>query len=154
MLFKKLFISQACKYEADDTSILAKIIKSGIKPYQNLEPGKKAARGNESITVDAVLALMICHNVTPVLEDDGSRVLQGSSPDELTLVKFGEELGFSLRDRTEDFMEIVSSKGEVYQFDILIIFPFTSESKRMGIIVRERQSQKLLVYVKGADVVM
>jgi len=24
---------------------------------------------------------MICHNVTPVFEDDGTRVLQGSSPD-------------------------------------------------------------------------
>jgi phospholipid-translocating ATPase len=47
-----------------------------------------------------MLALMICHNVTPVFEDDGERVLQGSSPDEITLVKFGEELGFKLKERS------------------------------------------------------
>lgn len=42
---------------------------------------------------------MICHNVTPVEEDDGSEGLQGSSPDEITLVKFGEELGYKLKER-------------------------------------------------------
>jgi hypothetical protein len=31
---------------------------------------------------------MLCHNVTPVVEN-GVDSLQGSSPDELTLVKFG-----------------------------------------------------------------
>lgn len=35
----------------------------------------------------AVEALLLCHNVTPVL-DNGLRNLQGSSPDELTLVSF------------------------------------------------------------------
>lgn len=38
-------------------------------------------RGYEYQTVDSIVALMICHNVTPVFEDDGTRVLQGSSPD-------------------------------------------------------------------------
>jgi phospholipid-translocating ATPase len=52
------------------------------------------------------------------------------------LVKFGEELGFKLNNRSEDYMEIVGNNGEIYQFDIILIFPFTSESKRMGIIVK------------------
>jgi phospholipid-translocating ATPase len=32
-----------------------------------------------------------------------------------------------------------------------MIFPFTSESKRMGIIVRNQSSGKLIFYLKGAE---
>ncbi|KAJ1975608.1 putative aminophospholipid-translocase [Dimargaris xerosporica] len=39
-------------------------------------------------------------------------------------------------------------------YEILHIFPFTSESKRMGIIVRERLTGEITFYQKGADTVM
>lgn len=39
-------------------------------------------------------------------------------------------------------------------FQILQLFPFTSESKRMGIIVKDSQSGEITFYLKGADVVM
>lgn len=39
-------------------------------------------------------------------------------------------------------------------FDILQLFPFTSESKRMSIIVRDTSSGEITFYEKGADVVM
>lgn len=34
------------------------------------------------------------------------------------------------------------------------IFPFNSDTKRMGIVVRHVESGKLIFYLKGADVVM
>lgn len=34
------------------------------------------------------------------------------------------------------------------------MFPFTSESKRMGIIVKDTSSGEITFYLKGADVVM
>ena len=37
---------------------------------------------------------------------------------------------------------------------ILENFPFTSESKRMGIVLRHKQLNKIMFYVKGADVIM
>jgi phospholipid-translocating ATPase len=37
---------------------------------------------------------------------------------------------------------------------ILATFPFTSETKRMGIIVREKATGKITYYMKGADTVM
>lgn len=37
---------------------------------------------------------------------------------------------------------------------MLNIFPFTSETKRMGIIVRDKVSKQITFYMKGADVVM
>jgi len=39
-------------------------------------------------------------------------------------------------------------------YDILACFPFSSETKRMGIIVRERWSGRILFFVKGAESVM
>ncbi|KAJ1660449.1 putative aminophospholipid-translocase [Dispira simplex] len=40
------------------------------------------------------------------------------------------------------------------EFEVLHIFPFTSESKRMGIIVREKATGEITFYQKGADTVM
>lgn len=59
-----------------------------------------------------------------------------------------------LVDRDEYYIKLINPKGEIEEYDILQNFPFTSESKRMGIIVRHRQSGKIIFYVKGADVIM
>ncbi|XP_058057124.1 probable phospholipid-transporting ATPase IIB [Anopheles bellator] len=42
----------------------------------------------------------------------------------------------------------------VMKYHILQTFPFTSENKRMGIIVREVNTGEITFYLKGADVVM
>jgi phospholipid-translocating ATPase len=42
--------------------------------------------------------LIVCNNVTPVI-DEGARILQASSPDEIALVRFAEELGFFMKER-------------------------------------------------------
>jgi phospholipid-translocating ATPase len=41
-----------------------------------------------------------------------------------------------------------------FEFDILQVFPFTSETKRMGIIIRDKQTGDITFYMKGADTVM
>jgi phospholipid-translocating ATPase len=48
---------------------------------------KKAKRRQEFLQRDLATALILCNNVTPV-RDDGVRILQASSPDEIALVKF------------------------------------------------------------------
>lgn len=37
---------------------------------------------------------------------------------------------------------------------ILACFPFTSETKRMGILVRHKESNRIIYYLKGADIIM
>ena len=44
--------------------------------------------------------------------------------------------------------------GATFSFEILDIFPFTSESKRMGLVVRDLHTQEVTFYQKGADVIM
>ena len=40
------------------------------------------------------------------------------------------------------------------EFKILANFPFTSDSKRMGILLRHLKSNKIYFYLKGADMIM
>lgn len=92
--------------------------------------------------------------VTPVTNDDGTVTYQASSPDEVAIVTWTQTIGLTLvfRDRTR--IELQTPSGSRISFEVLDIFPFTSESKRMGIVVRDTQSGEITFLQKGADVVM
>ncbi|KAK5993661.1 Phospholipid-transporting ATPase NEO1 [Cladobotryum mycophilum] len=118
---------------------------------------------------DVVLALALCHNVTPTTEtEDGKEITsyQASSPDEIAIVKWTESVGLKLASRDRKSMVLVSTETgrPVVRVRILDVFPFTSEGKRMGIVVHfhENTSNKnpnlnsgeIWFYQKGADTVM
>jgi phospholipid-translocating ATPase len=108
---------------------------------------------------DLVLALALCHNVTPIIEEEHGHTItnyQASSPDEIAIVKWTESVGLRLikRDRKSIALQAVSSGKTVVAAQILDMFPFTSESKRMGIVVRFNNEEDVYFYQKGADTVM
>ncbi|KAH9581677.1 ATP synthase subunit 9 [Schistosoma haematobium] len=126
---------------------------------------------------DAVLALAICHNVTPMTEtysNAGSIDVPGgeskeamamvelsdpigyqaSSPDEVALVSWTATVGVTLVFRDLHRMRLRLPNDSFVEYEILNLFPFSSESKRMGIIVRDYSSKRIIFYVKGADTVM
>ena len=51
-------------------------------------------------------------------------------------------------------MNLQTPDGTTISFEVLDIFPFTSESKRMGIVVKESATGEITFLQKGADVVM
>ncbi|KZT21321.1 protein transporter [Neolentinus lepideus HHB14362 ss-1] len=114
----------------------------------------RGRRDMSSRVKDIVLSLALCHNVTPVTNDDGTVTYQASSPDEVAIVQWTESVGLTLvfRDRTR--IGLQTPTGGRINFEVLDIFPFTSESKRMGIVVRDAQSGEITFLQKGADVVM
>ncbi|CAJ0637805.1 11206_t:CDS:10 [Entrophospora sp. SA101] len=103
---------------------------------------------------DIILALALCHNVTPVVDTDNLVTYQASSPDEVAIVKWTESIGLTLIFRDINEMHLRTPHGNILEFKILQIFPFTSENKRMGIIVQDKQNEEIIFYEKGADVVM
>ncbi|KAH8282310.1 hypothetical protein KR054_006841 [Drosophila jambulina] len=140
---------------------------------------------------EAVRALALCHNVTPVSDDEDNRSVstastvtggnnsptksvinieapgstdtehqyQAASPDEIALVKWTEQVGLTLiaRDLNTMTLQVKTPNDDndiLLHYQILQLFPFTSESKRMGIIVRESKTGQITFYLKGADVVM
>ncbi|EGN94742.1 hypothetical protein SERLA73DRAFT_114202 [Serpula lacrymans var. lacrymans S7.3] len=116
-----------------------------------------ATRGRRDMSSrlrDVVLSLALCHNVTPVTNDDGTITYQASSPDEVAIVKWTESVGLTLVFRDRSRIELQSPSGTKLSYDVLDIFPFTSESKRMGIVVRDASTGEITFLQKGADVVM
>ena len=55
--------------------------------------------------LDCLTCISLCHNVTPTV-DEGERVLQSSSPDEIALVNFTESMGLFLEERKKDSIKI------------------------------------------------
>lgn len=80
---------------------------------------------------------------------------QASSPDEIALVEWTEQVGLTLIHRDLQSMVLkLNASQQTLNFQILQMFPFTSETKRMGIIVRDEQTNDIIFYMKGADIVM
>lgn len=129
---------------------------------------------------DVVMALALCHNVTPTTTTEegateATTTYQASSPDEIAIVRWTESVGLRLVHRDRNGMRLVSvATGEVaVRVKILEVFPFTSEGKRMGIVVQfvtggsggkqpdllsgdetHEDTGHIWFYQKGADTVM
>lgn len=87
-------------------------------------------------------------------EEKSGITYQASSPDEVALVKFTESVGITLWDRTFSTITLKNSIGARLEYEILESFPFTSERKRMGIILRNSTNGEIRFLMKGADVIM
>uniref|UniRef100_A0A669DTX9 Phospholipid-transporting ATPase n=1 Tax=Oreochromis niloticus TaxID=8128 RepID=A0A669DTX9_ORENI len=146
---------------------------TGATPSRKTQAsGPKVRKSVSSRIHEAVKAIALCHNVTPVYEShagvngetesaeadqdfsDDNRTYQASSPDEVALVRWTESVGLTLVNRDLTSLQLKTPSGQILSFYILQIFPFTSESKRMGIIVREESTGDITFYMKGADVAM
>lgn len=169
MIFKKIVTEQSL-YSEENVGEIKKLIKKNCEKYdgpfasendlldksQNnaKKPvNKKNRRETEFVLRDMITALAICHNVTPAM-DEGVKVYQASSPDEVALVKFAESLNMILKERNQEEIKIEDPAGIEENFQILAMFPFSSETKRMGILVRHQNTGRLIFYLKGADSIM
>jgi phospholipid-translocating ATPase len=107
------------------------------------EQSKSKRRDQQFVCRDFVTALALCHNVTPTFPDasDPSIVeFQASSPDEVALVKFADSLKMKLIERDQNSIVIRNAAGKEEKYDVLANFPFSSESKRMGIVLRHQET--------------
>ncbi|XP_004858099.1 probable phospholipid-transporting ATPase IIA isoform X1 [Heterocephalus glaber] len=174
MVFKRLHLGTVA-YGLDSMDEVQSHIFS-IYTQQSQEPPAqkgptvttKVRRTMSSRVHEAVKAIALCHNVTPVYEsnsvtdqaeaekqyEDSCRVYQASSPDEVALVQWTESVGLTLVGRDQSSVQLRTPGDQILNFTILQIFPFTYESKRMGIIVRDESTGEITFYMKGADVVM
>lgn len=144
------------KFSIDDKDSMDDLLKLLNQNYQNyngpigdFNQKKKRKRDTDMVVRDMITALCLCHNVTPVTEN-GSQIYQASSPDEIALVTFAKSVGVELHHRNQEAM-IINTPTGLEEYKILQIFPFTSSSKRMGIILYHESSQNIIFYLKGAE---
>ncbi|EGR27281.1 phospholipid-translocating p-type flippase family protein, putative [Ichthyophthirius multifiliis] len=115
---------------------------------------KNIRRDKDAILRDLITALAVCHNVIPIYEDGKDKNYQASSPDEVALVKIAESMGVSLDKRTQELITLKNGNGDYENYKVLANFPFSSESKRMGIVVKQIETNRYIFYLKGADTIM
>ncbi|RMZ86145.1 hypothetical protein DV737_g260, partial [Chaetothyriales sp. CBS 132003] len=152
MQLRKIHVGTVA-YAADAMEEVATYVRQAFGASSSTPPpppqssfATKARRDVAARVRDLIVALALCHNVTPAKEEvNGKEFLsyQASSPDEIAIVEFTDSVGLRLAHRDRDTITVQSSDtGQpVLHAQIKEIFPFTSDSKRMGII-------------KGADTVM
>uniref|UniRef100_A0A3Q3FHV9 Phospholipid-transporting ATPase n=1 Tax=Kryptolebias marmoratus TaxID=37003 RepID=A0A3Q3FHV9_KRYMA len=92
--------------------------------------------------------MAVCHTVVPEMEDN-QIIYQASSPDEGALVKAAKGFGFVFTARTPDSV-IIDARGKEMSYELLNVLEFSSNRKRMSVVVRT-PSGKLRLYCKGAD---
>ncbi|KAJ2662137.1 putative aminophospholipid-translocase [Coemansia sp. RSA 1200] len=124
----------------------------------NVTPAEESAMDNDADAAslhDARLGVAVARPMA----------YQASSPDEVAIVKWTELVGVVLAERTLtsitlrlDALIPETQDGHgvapTLTYDILHVFPFTSESKRMGVVVRSRLTGDIYFVQKGADAVM
>lgn len=81
-------------------------------------------------------------------------IFQGSSPDEVALVKYANEANLELIERDRTSVQLKNPNGYYENYEILANFPFSSQSKKMSILVKQKETGKIIYYVKGAEIVM
>ena len=144
MIFKHLVTQLRC-YNTSNFDDLKQVLYT---IYLNNADGQL-----EELIKNCLLCFVLCNNVSPII-DNNERILQASSPDEVALVEFAETLGFKLIKRLPNRVEISTPGDQVEAYEVLNIFPFSSETKRMGIILRNEQTGEYTFFLKGADTVM
>ena len=113
----------------------------------------KIHRERTKIIRDAITAMLLCNNVTPIIDekDNNKITYQASSPDEVALVKFSETLNMKLIYRTDKLIRIKNANEVNEEYEILANFPFSSETKRMGIVLKNKKYGHIIFYLKGAE---
>ncbi|KRY77044.1 putative phospholipid-transporting ATPase IA [Trichinella pseudospiralis] len=101
-----------------------------------------------------VTMMAVCHTVVPEKPSDetGELQYQASSPDEGALVRGAKDLGFIFHTRTPEAI-VLSAIGIHERYEILNVLEFTSNRKRMGVVVRT-PNKKIKLFIKGADSVI
>jgi magnesium-transporting ATPase (P-type) len=85
--------------------------------------------------------------------DDRTGKYNASSPDELALVNAAKFFGAEFKKRDEDNNLIISFNGIEIKYKLLNILEFTSNRKRMSVVVEDPQGS-LWLLTKGADSVI
>ena len=142
----------------NDESLSESLIEGSMGESSGIEKKrqKRFRRQRNKIIRDTITSMVLCNNVTPIRdEEDESKVsYQASSPDEVALVKFAETLNMRLIGRTDKEIKIKDSSDNIEEFEVLANFPFSSDTKRMGIILKNKKHGHIIYYLKGAENVM
>eukprot|EP01132_Coremiostelium_polycephalum_P004923 gene4923-6137_t len=108
-------------------------------------------KSNNQIVIEFFRALSLCHTVVPVVIDD-KLYYKASSPDEEALVKAAAEIGIKFKTKSPSMLTIeLFNESNVESYQLLHSFEFSSDRKRMSVVLRNKTTQEIKIITKGAD---
>ncbi|ESQ44577.1 hypothetical protein EUTSA_v10003135mg [Eutrema salsugineum] len=94
--------------------------------------------------------MAICNTVIPVQSKAGDIVYKAQSQDEDALVIAAAKLHMVFVGKNANLLDI-RFNGLTIRYEVLEILEFTSDRKRMSVVVKDCQSGKIILLSKGAD---
>lgn len=94
--------------------------------------------------------MAICNTVIPVRSKTGDIVYKAQSQDEDALVHAAAKLNMVLTNKNGNILELRFNTLAI-QYEVLETLEFTSDRKRMSVVVRDCQNGNILLLSKGAD---
>ena len=145
MIFRKFKTINQTYVDSESSTL------KGWKKEDSIDERVYAIDLSVSKVKECIMAMVLCNNVTPIKEDKDKIVYQSSSPDEISLVEFTKRYRMEMINRNDKVIEIQTPKKEKLHYEILAMFPFSSETKRMGIILKDPSTNEITFYLKGAE---
>ncbi|XP_039061052.1 phospholipid-transporting ATPase 2 isoform X2 [Hibiscus syriacus] len=100
--------------------------------------------------VQFVTVMAICNTVIPIKSKTGAILYKAQSQDEDALVNAAAQLHMVYANKNANILEI-RFNGSVIKYELLEILEFTSDRKRMSVVVKDCQNGKFVLLSKGAD---
>jgi len=155
MILKKVYINgKVYGNKFDDTPDVKFSINGDLSLVKKLRMDSSETKKDRQKIEDFLYILAVCHEIFPE-EKNGEIIYQGSSPDEVSLVKGAANLGFVYKSKSNGELTIENEiNGTIMKYEVKLILPFDSFRKRMSVIVHNKEQKTYELFTKGADTVM
>ncbi|XP_044502842.1 phospholipid-transporting ATPase 2 isoform X2 [Mangifera indica] len=100
--------------------------------------------------IQFLTVMAVCNTVIPTQSNTGDILYKAQSQDEEALVHAAAKLHMVFVNKNANIVEI-RFNASALQYEVLEILEFTSDRKRMSVVVRDCQSGKIILLSKGAD---
>ncbi|GAU27129.1 hypothetical protein TSUD_104380 [Trifolium subterraneum] len=94
--------------------------------------------------------MAICNTVVPTRSKTGDILYKAQSQDEDALVQAAAQLHMVFFNKSGNILE-VKFNTSILQYEVLETLEFTSDRKRMSVVLKDCQNGKILLLSKGAD---
>ncbi|GJX60926.1 phospholipid-transporting ATPase 2 isoform X1, partial [Tanacetum coccineum] len=94
--------------------------------------------------------MAICNTVIPIKSSSGIVSYKAQSQDEEALVRAAASMHMAFVNKNSNLLDI-NFNGSLIQYEVLDYLEFTSDRKRMSVVVRDCASRKIFLLSKGAD---